>query len=104
MKCKDCGSDPLEVAKGGSVIGPLCFICDGKYLGKRIKNILAEAVHKAYCVEYEKKNGQSYHTKGDFEKLNLEQQAFDYAAVFAVVKTLNILGLLKGSPNFEKSS
>jgi len=50
---------------------------------------LAAAVHKAYCVEYERQNGESYWRDEEYCELDEATKEFDRATVKAVFKEYN---------------
>ena len=49
---------------------------------------LAEAVHKAYCAEYEIQHGEVYWTHGDYSLLDEDTKELDRATVRAVLLEL----------------
>ena len=50
---------------------------------------LSEAVHKAYCRQYEKKHSKPYWTNGDYSKLDEETKEFDRVTVRAVLEAID---------------
>ena len=51
----------------------------------RTLEILAARVHKAYCEEYERQNGQPHWTGGDYDKLDESAKEFDRVTVRAII-------------------
>lgn len=49
---------------------------------------IAAAVHKSYCVQYEKKHGTAYWTNGDYNKLDEPTKEFDRVTVRTVLAVL----------------
>ena len=50
--------------------------------------VLAEAVHKAYCAYYAKNNYEEYWTKGDYTLLDEETKQIDRETVKAVLSAI----------------
>jgi hypothetical protein len=56
-----------------------------------LSELLAEAVHKAYCADYEAKNGEPYWTKGDYSLLKESAKDTDMSTVTAVLSVINAI-------------
>lgn len=60
----------------------------------------AEAVHKAYCRNYEERNEKEYWTRGDYNKLDEETKEIDRATVRAVFATIKAVPV--GKPSYSE--
>lgn len=53
-----------------------------------VMEVLAEAVHKAYCQYYLKNKGKEYWTKGDYSLLDESTKQIDRETVQAVIDVM----------------